>query len=47
MESEDDMMTQRGNLKKIASLFSFTCVICQDWVKWKINITRRMYENKG
>lgn len=21
MESEDDMMTQRGNLKKIASLF--------------------------
>lgn len=22
MESEDDMMTQRGNLKKIASLFS-------------------------
>ena len=23
MESEDDMMTQRGNLKKIASLFLY------------------------
>lgn len=46
MESEDDMMTQRSNLKKIASLF-FTCVIRRDWLKWKKDITKRMYENKG